>query len=78
MSDLTDTLAAERAWLNKGLLPNVDLHRKLLSAVENVLALCDDPYIVEFGPDEDTRDGILVSHVRKALTDALGGDTDGK
>jgi hypothetical protein len=43
----------------------------LLSAVRNVLALCDDPYIVEFGADDEPQDGILVAHVRKALNDAL-------
>lgn len=50
---------------------------KLLSAVESVLALCDDPG----GPDSwshlfDGRQSVFVDDIRRAITDALGGGDD--
>jgi hypothetical protein len=72
MTDLNETLAGMQARAAHGKEAKLarDLE-SLLSAVQNVLALCDDPYFVEFGSDAPPEDGVLVVDVRKALTDAL-------
>lgn len=46
---------------------------KLLAAVESVRALCESPYEVPF-EDSPPGGGVLVSDIRKAITDALNGD----
>jgi hypothetical protein len=42
---------------------------RLTAQLQAVLALCDEPWMVEFGADGPPEDGVLVRDIRKALND---------
>jgi hypothetical protein len=72
MTDLNETLKTMKEHADfEGRIPHNEF-RALLSAVQNVLALCeefDNPALTnKFGP------WVPVAYVRKALTDALGSE----
>lgn len=66
-ADLTETLAALRTATENGYGLSWKDVRKLVSAVENVLKICNT-----YPPDGHRYAPYPITKVRKALTDALG------
>lgn len=79
MNDADKTLAVIREDLTEGFGIDASTSMRLLSAVENVLALCDEYAAQARGdtPDDRLRQAArkaVALRFRKAITDAIGGD----